>query len=236
MRDDVHGLYLPPESVNIFLLRFGGKTPLGEPNYRLIHTACRWMKMGGLWNEWPDKANLQDRGGLSMSPGGILSPTGHKPIRQIPETREFLKYSHISNRWILERWCPAHMFGSREAWEKQTVPDHNDLLLLGPYPERGDYMMVSEPTEHVPEQTQLEQAIQNCEFQKSKHHASVEQAVIEAVNEAQEAYDKECEEFSERVRLQLMDVMIPTNRVSLAAGRHREVLAKRAGIRSHCGN
>lgn len=235
-RDDIKGTYRAPKSVEKFLLKFGGKTPHGEPHYRLVHTSSRYMKFGGVWNEWPDGINIQDRGGLTLTDAGLVVPGDCKPIRQVAEVREFLMYGHIEGRWLVERWQPAHMYGSREAWERMTVPGHPELPMLGPYPEFGEYMMCSEPTVIIPSESQLERVIQQCEFLRNDHHASVEQAVIEHYNEGVEKYEREQQAVGERLRLQMLDAMIPDNRVSLSAGRHREHLARLAGVKEHCGN
>lgn len=235
-RDDVHGNYRAPKTVEDFLLKSGGKNPHGEPNYRLVHSSCRRVKRGGVWNVWPEGASLQDRGGVKHTEAGLVVPTGYKPISQIAEMREITKYGHMGGRWILERWCPAHMYGTRKAWERLTVPGHPDLGMLGPYPEFGDYELASTGMVTIPDLSQLEKAIQECEFLRNDHPATVEQAVIEAYNEAVEEYEKEAKAARESLEMEMMDAMIPDNRISLAAGRHRESLAKRLGIREHCGN
>ena len=44
------------------------------------------------------------------------------------------RYPHLGEQWIMERWLPAEEYAkcSKEQWNR-------DLLILGPWPERGEY-------------------------------------------------------------------------------------------------
>lgn len=44
-------------------------------------------------------------------------------------------YRYLGEAWVLERWLPAEEFAkcSREKWDRE-------LLILGPWPERGEYV------------------------------------------------------------------------------------------------
>lgn len=54
----------------------------------------------------------------------------------------WLKYPE-DHCWILEKWCPPTLYGTRESWEairdwEQDSPTFG-APVLGPYPARGDY-------------------------------------------------------------------------------------------------
>lgn len=46
-------------------------------------------------------------------------------------------YGEGRDRWMVEKWCPAETYGSREAWEAMREEDGSPSL--GPFPSEGDY-------------------------------------------------------------------------------------------------
>src|SRR5271166_389493 len=44
------------------------------------------------------------------------------------------RYGNLGEQWIMERWLPAMEYAkcSKETWDR-------DFLILGPWPERGEY-------------------------------------------------------------------------------------------------
>lgn len=85
-----------------------GRNPYGEPNFRVIWAPSRTRIIGGFWED-----------------------IAHHEYRRVP------KYG-LSPRWILERWRPAGMYGTPEAWDRQYVtPD--GFYAVGPFPVHGEY-------------------------------------------------------------------------------------------------
>ncbi|MGH9343301.1 MAG: hypothetical protein ACRD3Y_03115 [Bryobacteraceae bacterium] len=64
------------------------------------------------------------------------------------------RYRHVGARWILERWLRAEDYAqcSREKWDR-------DLLILGPWPARGEYDLCHVFEASTPDQANLEKLI-----------------------------------------------------------------------------
>lgn len=93
-----------------------GKTPFGDPLYRIIFRDSRRHLVGGRW------------------------PDGTQEYRWVP------KYERVRAVWILERWYAAMEFThmSKLKWDCTMVDPVSGWLILGPYPTRGEYDLVWE--------------------------------------------------------------------------------------------
>lgn len=151
-----------PKAVQRFLLNLGGWNPYGEPMLRLVLADKILIHRGGVWHDWPEWAKLEDMGGLEFSDEKEIienvemnGPDGHKivvdieqpkeirlkevhPVRVVSEMRWVQRYPN-KRGWMLQMWEPASRYGSRQWWEAQRVPGASDLMILGPFPERGEY-------------------------------------------------------------------------------------------------
>lgn len=236
VRDDNHGPIQPPQSHIDFILRVGGKNPYGEPLYRLVWAENRYRPEGGIWHDWDENLTVQERGGLITDEQGRFRPSDKKPLRIVAEIRKVHKYMGAHGPlkgWIIERWQPAFMYGARDSWPKHPVTGQP---ILGPWPEFGDYEKVTDPAVHLPALSTIKNAIEKCEFNREYHKQSVEAAVREAVNEAEFRYEEKMRKEMEEAIAFFRDQLSPWNHISLSAGRWREELARRAGVREHAGN
>jgi hypothetical protein len=137
---------LAPLDIQDFLLRIGGKNPYGEPMYRMVRAELVRIYEGGQFYDWPENATISEMGGLMYSETTSgLSCVGEnpaQPLRVAIEMRWTERYPQHEG-WTLERWFPATDFGSRKEWESKTFKGHPEVSFLGPFPERGCYMMKS---------------------------------------------------------------------------------------------
>jgi hypothetical protein len=130
-RDDLRGRRAPQWLQKLLLRRFG-RSPFGEPRYRLVWSASRLERSGGLWTDWDEQAvATRDRG-----------KPGAKPLRRKAEMRWVPKYPGESC-WLIERWMPAASYGTPEQWYRPVAEGGtqlpNGLAALGDYPYLGDY-------------------------------------------------------------------------------------------------
>lgn len=143
-REDVPPAGQAPKSIQNWLLRTAGCNPFREPNYRLILAQHVRQLVGGEWHDFPDDAQLHERGGLDYaeSPSGLmlLGPSSSKMERVVTEMRWEERYPHLKG-WILQRWYPGShpAYGDREEWERITLKGRPDIALLGPFPVYGEY-------------------------------------------------------------------------------------------------
>lgn len=238
VREDVQGEPIAPKAYEEFLLRVGGKNPFGEPNYRLVHTASRRQLQGGAWKEWDEALSLQERGGMVVDPAsGLVVPSTCKPNKIVKEMRWVLKYVSGFEGWLLERWMPASHYGARDVWNHLHLPEDEDILLLGPYPSEGDYECCSEIVPELPAFEKLHEAIKFQAFcQEHLLHGDVRQRVIDRVTRAAEEYEQNMEKQAAETEYLVKEFLSPWTSTSLGAGRWRQEMADRAGVREHAGN
>ncbi len=108
-----------PAAVARRLKLAGGINRYGEPNFRAVWGWSRLTWIGGKWEDRDATGRL---------------------LREVVELRQVPKYFPF-DRWHIERWCPAELYGSPAAWYVRTleVEGGRSIPALGPYPERGEY-------------------------------------------------------------------------------------------------
>lgn len=135
--------------------------------------------------------------------------------------------------FILEKWKPAETFGSQEDWEQYKF---NGMSALGAYPVNGEYEYLAGPTPHLPTSEQITQAIKQNFRDIATRPNSPRERLLMMMNKrelAQQAKQKKKRDFAEAFNKDLNPIM---RTMSLGAGRVREALAKRAGVKEHVGN
>jgi hypothetical protein len=245
-----------------FLLRVGGKSGNGFPNYRLVESDRVFETKGAIWHDWDETLTASERaprirkvipvreripvptaiqfhvpssqdGGIEVVVQKSVLLPGHKPIRVVPELRLVPKYCELDPAgWILQKYYPAAMFGSPDAWYSRTVKG-TSIPLLGPYPERGQYEMIAGVFRMAPSFDFLDRTIQ---YHQKRAREKQETDVTAYVNEAFHRHNKAEENKRNELAAQLRDMMSPLLSNTEAAGRWRNRIAEEAGIRSHMGN
>jgi hypothetical protein len=235
-----------------FLIKLGGKNPFGFPNFRLVESERVLEKKGGNWHDWDENLTADERAPIIRKTitvreekeilgkivpvdveRSIVLP-GNTPWRVIAEVREIPKYSHLDTQgWILEKWFAPELFGGEEFWTSQIVPG-TTVPLLGPYPERGVYEMIAGVFPFAPECSFLEQFIsfhtkRSREMQESDARKVMNQKTDRLLAAEQQKNDEATQHILDKIKGPLLGT-------SLAAGRLRNEMAERAGIRSHMGN
>lgn len=234
-----------------FLVRIGGRNQAGYPRYRLVVSGKVLERKGGEWNDWDENLAIEDRGKFIrktftvpekviilgkevevQTQKAIIVP-GNTPIRTVTEVRTVPKYSHLDMQgWILERWYAAEVFGSPESWYSHVVP-RTDVPRLGPYPEDGQYEMIAGVFPLAPSLSFLEQFIG---FQQKRARELEEQDVRQVLADKIYAHEQQEEKQRQEAERRIRDLISPLLGTSLEAGRWRNQIAERAGIRSHMGN
>jgi hypothetical protein len=214
-------------------------TPGGYPRYRLVHSEFVLEKIGGEWTDWDESIAVEDRGRISAITDADGQPiVMNRPTRTVIEVREVPKYSHINPPgWILERWFPAHKFGTPGMYA-ECVVEGTSVPRLGPYPHEGAYVMLTGPFPEQPSISFLEDFI--------GYHQSITEAIMDQDIEAyikKRVYEREqAEEKARAAGIQdsyekIMDaskgILLGS---SLTAGRLRSQAAEKHGIRTHVGN
>jgi len=234
--------YCGPEPSNVIaetLKRRSLEAPGGYPVFRLVHSDFVFEQLGGEWNDWDDNTPVTDRGAIS----NILDPYGHPiaaatPIRTVTEIRTVPTYCALDTQgWVLERWFPAHLFGSPEAHYADVVAG-TSIPRRGPYPERGKYLMLTGPFPEEPSIDFLQDFISSREqwFEKVQSQdieAYVKQRCYEAEQREEKKREKKRQDFYDRIMDASKGILLGT---SLEAGRLRTKAAEAMGLRSHVGN
>jgi hypothetical protein len=106
--------------------------------FRLIWAPERFRPSGGVWLDWLPGVAVKDRNEMK-----------NKPWRRSIGVRSVRRYGPL-REWVLEKWVPAHAYGTRDQWYKPVIIGGTMLLCAdaagiryipsqGEYPSRGDY-------------------------------------------------------------------------------------------------
>lgn len=203
---------------------FGGLNPYRKPNWRICLAQNVLKKRGGIFHEI--------EGVKSML---VLGPDGKRYYRKVGDKvfsgyAEVPRYPHKG--WIIERWQPAHIWGTKELWESHKGEDGTPMM--GPFPVEGDYWMVNQtPFDKLPDWGDLECSIAMYEKEQRMRPTDLASALRQAVYEEQqrdEARLRKMEEELEYIRLDIEQVM---KSGSLDAQRVRQMLAGMVGDHAH---
>jgi hypothetical protein len=136
--------------------------------------------------------------------------------------------------WILEKWKPAERCGSPEIWESYRFRGE---AALGPFPQHGEYDLLSGPTPYMPDATQLEEAVrQNFRDIESRPRSARERVYL-MMARADARRKQLAKEQNDRADAFRKDGPASLrNRLSLGAGRVIQEMAKKAGLVGHYGN
>jgi len=119
-----------PRHIMAEITRYGGLNPFGEPAWRVVLAQNVKEQTFGTMRHMPvmnadmcdDVPEVEPE---SFSSGELWVP----------------RYNEVG--WILERWFPAHAWGTKTEWESETAAD-GVTQLKGAFPRHGDYFMVND--------------------------------------------------------------------------------------------
>lgn len=232
IRDDIHGLTRPPESLQDFLLAYGGKTPFQEPLWRLVLAQNVYWKLAGDFKIWDAGIPVNERGGIDFWHGG--KPFANRPIRVESGMVERRKYPHLEG-WILQKWFPPSSY-PKEVWFAPENCMFDGTPKLGPYPQFGDYELIDGPHVHLPTESQLRLWIAHYWARREEAPAGAEQRTLKALDAAAEEeklYEKRLHALVDEYMREKCSYIWSS---SLEAGRIRSEVARRCGIKEHVGN
>ena len=222
-----------PAEVTAALLRWGGKNPYGEANWRIILAQNHLVQRAGMWTEFEpetEQTNFRTVGNevryqhRQIAPDAIRIGVFWVPLYQV-------------EGWILERWFPASSYGSREQWESALSQD-GKTPMMGPFPERGGYFMLSGggPWPEIPRLEDVRAAI--AQWENSSHlHGHVDAEVLDAAMrretaEALEREDEQYEKFLREVEYQRLSHLGFIKNNPALSGFRNQIAASR-GLASH---
>lgn len=261
-REDVRPEGYAPIEVQRFIRKIGGRNPFNEPMYRLVLAQHVLQLEGGQWHDYPDNAEINERGGVDYEVGEsglyLAGENAARALRVVIEMRWTERYQ--DSGWMLQKWYPADNY-RRDIWEAMTLKGHPGIQCLGPFPVYGNYEGTTVWQEDIGEGLSLENpkftANGMCsEFLKAiPPLKTLEEAIIRFENRpavtdlAATAEQRMKIKFDEYVRHEtqrrearaarnkeiMHDHMRPYWGNSLESARLREALAKKAGITSHVG-
>ena len=134
-------------------LRQFGINPYGDPLFRVVWAPSRTMLVGG-------KHTVRD--GAVANDAQLAANNG----RDNSVRHEWVGYKHYPrypgvNEYVLEAWLsPVQYGGTPRQWELQQTDEETGLLVLGPYPQRGEYDVKWYFGQEYPTVSQVEKMIQ----------------------------------------------------------------------------
>jgi hypothetical protein len=206
-----------PQWVLNELLEYGGPSPNGQAIWRLVLAQnCRIHCFGSM--NHIAKGRIENIGDDPQAKGSFT------PDRI--EEGEFWAPRYRSEGWILQRWFPAHVWGTREKWEGEKAKDGRTRLLAS-YPQRGDYMMMAGPWPSIALAGDLTSAIRCYNVQQRNNPVNwpnhIEAMAKAEELERQQAADAYADEIAAQHREALAGVLRST---SSAAQEFRNVVAE----------
>lgn len=208
-----------PQYVLDELAEYGGRSPNGQPIWRLVLAQNCRIHCFGPRNQLPE--------GLKLSE---LSDDPHAKVSVVPtriELGEFWIPRYKHRGWILERWFPASAWGTRERWEAEKASDQRTRLLAS-FPHRGAYMMMPcGPWKSIAEVGDLKGAIRCYNVQQRKNPVNWGNYLVSMA--AQEERDRQvaADSYADEISAQHRDTLAGMLRtVSLDAQKFRNVVAK----------
>jgi hypothetical protein len=220
-----------PRAIRNALAEYAGYNRFGGANWRCIVAEDHLVLRGGVHKTMPsgDVKTFE----LERLPNG----TYLQHFREVKPEKVEHGFKQVPkwgvSGWILERWFAPETL-NRTIWENEKGEDGTPLM--GPYPEKGYYFMLAGPWEHMPELTDLRQAIaMHLRMEEERplgYEAMLKQTVDEDQAAEEAAYQKAQADLAYFYESEVEPVMKGT---SLAAGRIRNEIAAGMGDHSHQG-
>jgi hypothetical protein len=206
-----------PDWLREELHEYGGEAPNGQSIWRMILAQNRRNHCFGTRN------HIQK--GTLATLGDNSRPTDLVPDR-IEEGEHWIP-RYKFHGWILERWFPASIWGTREKWEGEKAKDGRTRLLAA-YPQRGDYMMMPcGPWKTIQEAGDLKGYIRHYNIQRHKDPANWDNHLRAMTafeeKERQDAADRYAEEVAAQHRLGLGSILRSASR---SAQEFRNIVSK----------
>lgn len=119
-----------PRQLLAELTRYGGLNPFGVPLFRVVLAQ-----------------NVREQTFGTMRHMPLIDVDAVDDVPEVEPERfssgEIWVPRYNQEGWILERWFPAHAWGSQGDWEHETAQD-GVTRLKGAFPRQGDYFMVND--------------------------------------------------------------------------------------------
>lgn len=207
-----------PDWLQEELREYGGLSPDGQPIWRFVLARNCRIRCFGTMNHMPDGFSAEDMPEDARA-------TDVNPSRI--EEGEFWVPRYKVNGWILQRWFPASVWGSKEKWDQEKARDGRTRLLAA-FPQRGDYMMMPcGPWDTIAAAGDLKAAIRCYNVQQRRNPANWqnhERAML--AFEVQES-QKQIDDYAEEIAAQHREALAGTLRsVSESAQKFRNAVSK----------
>jgi hypothetical protein len=242
-----------PEHIKKHLAFIGGRNIYGEPIFRCVRMEKTFRKISLENPIFADDADptqaipIQKVAELlnsgvphreALEEGALVSKRNLTPLRTVVGEQWFPKYP--VQGVVLERWQPASFYGSAVEWEAIHVAR---FPFLGAFPQFGDYEMIGDfvgSRRPWPSIQLLTSVIRRYREQQKKQPEDLRTRLLTRAYclevQARKKYEQLEKYFDDLLKDEFTGKYGMLNRVSLAAGRYRQELADRAGIKEWAGN
>lgn len=217
-----------PSAIQKALAQHGGQVPgQNRAMWRLVLAQNCIVKASGILHQLPT-------GEISCF---AIAPDGkrvyEKPADKISAgTFELPKYP--CDGWILEKWFPPEVWGSRDEWKSHRSEDGSTIM--GEYPSRGDYWMLAGPFERIPDLADLRQAIDMHRQTMATKPVDYANMLKQTILDQETAREQRRNKLEADLAYMRKNELVPVLKSgSLAAQRFRNKLNKSIGDRTHLG-
>jgi hypothetical protein len=227
-----------PQDTNQYLSQRHGCGFMGFQFYRIVHSQYVTALSGGEWSDWDKNLPTALRGSLVADQTGKGVTPNCRAERQVVEMRQVPKYPILFHApgWIFERWMAPAYFGSPVEWEQRVVPG-TSIPKLGPYPFKGEYILIGGPYPEAPTGPFLDRLVEQWELMRDETLAMEAGAYVRMrTYEAEQEDAQASEKWNREASAANMVAMSPLFSTFLDGGRARQIAAEKAGIFSNYGN
>jgi hypothetical protein len=134
----------------------------------------------------------------------------------------------------MEKWFPASTWGTPEQWASHKSEDGTPMM--GAYPIEGDYWMMAGPFDHIPELSDIEQAMSMHEEAMRNRPANYAAHFKQVIKDEEYAREQRRLKLERELELMRKSELVPVLKGgSLEAQRFRNQLSESIGDRSHLG-
>ncbi len=227
-----------PQDANEYLAERHGCGFMGFQLYRIVHSQYVTALSGGEWSDWDKNIPTALRGSLVADSTGKGVEANMRADRQVIEMRRVPKYPLLFHTpgWIFERWMAPAYFGSPVEWEQRVVRG-TSLPSLGPYPSKGEYILIAGPYPEAPTGPFLDRIVEQWDLMREETLAMETAAYVRMrTYEAEEEDARSSEKWNREASAANLAAMSPLFSTFLEGGRARQAAAERAGIFSNYGN
>lgn len=207
-----------PQQILDELRDYGGESPDGQPIWRFVLAQNVRVHCFGPRNHI-EKGRIAE---ISKT-DDAHAKGGFQPDRVEDGEHWIPRYN--AQGWILERWFPSHIWGTKDKWESEKARDGRTRLLAA-YPQQGRYLLMAGPWTSIEMAGDLKSAIRTYNVIRSRNPVNWDNELQRMARFEELERQEIADNYAEEIAAQHREAVAPMLRsVSTSAQEFRNVVA-----------